>query len=327
MIRLLRILVVSFFTTLAARVRRGPACPTWGFQFEWVVAFLRKDFDESAHWPYVRLRQDLDARHYPSKALGQVTRETTSLGGLPAVWFRPKQARRGAILLLHGGSYIFGSIRTSHAELAASLALLSGVPVVGIDYRLAPEHPYPAALDDALAAFDALLQSGLAASEIVLAGDSAGGNLALSLQLRLRDRQRPQARAAVLLSPWLDLSASRPSCRARDSIDYGQTWFLLQHARDFAGELSLDDPRISPLNANLVGLAPLLVVIGGAERLADEGRELVEKARASGVLAELWVAADMPHNPPVLAAFHANAQQSLRASAQYATKLLSAQIE
>jgi monoterpene epsilon-lactone hydrolase len=319
---MLGILVVTFFTTLAARLRRGPARPAWGFQFEWVVAFLRKDFEDSARWPYARLRRDLDARRYPSKALAQVTREPTSLGGVPAVWFRPMRPRRGAILLLHGGSYIFGSIRTSHAGLAASLALLAGVAVVGIDYRLAPEHPYPAALDDALRAFDALLQSGLSASEIVVAGDSAGGNLALALQLSLRDRKREQARAALLLSPWLDLTASHPSCRAADRLDYGQTSFLLKHARDFAGGIALDDPRVSPLNASLAGLAPLLVVIGGAERLADEGRALVVKARAAGVSAELFVAEDMPHNPVVLADFHPNAAHAQSAAAQFATQML-----
>jgi len=321
-LRLLRILVVTFFTTLAARLRRGPARPSWGFQFEWVVAFLRKDFEESAAWPYEKLRRDLDSRRYPSKALPQVTRETTTLGGVPAVWFRPKRARRGVLLLLHGGSYIFGSVRTSHADLAASLAVFSGVAVVGIDYRLAPEHPYPAALEDALAAFDALLRDGLSAQEIIVAGDSAGGNLALALQLSLRDRKRAQARATLLLSPWLDLTASLPSCRAGDALDYGQTSFLLKHARDFAGGIALDDPRVSPLSASLGALAPLLVVIGGAERLADEGRALVTKAQAAGVSAELLVADDMPHNPVVLAAFHPHAAEALRASAQFVKKTL-----
>ncbi len=322
MFRLLRILIVTFFTTLVRRVRRGPARSAWDFRFQWVVAFLRRDFDESAHWPYRRLRRDLDARHYPSKAAARVTRETAAVGGVQAVWFRPRQARRGAILFFHGGSYIFGSIQTSHADLAASLALESGIAVVGIDYRLAPEHPYPAALEDALAVFDALLASGFRAAEIVVAGDSAGGNLALCLQLLLRDRKREQARAALLLSPWLDLTASHPSCRAADALDYGQTWFLLQHARDFAGGVPLEDPRVSPLNANLEGLAPIYVVIGGAERLADEGRALVDKAQAAAARAELYVAEDMPHNPCVLAAFHPNAAESLRAAARFARSAL-----
>jgi epsilon-lactone hydrolase len=317
MLRLLRILFVSFFTTLWGRFRRGRAQPSWGFQFEWVVAFLRRDFSESAAWSYPKLRRDLNSRRYPAKALKRVQRKRERLGGVPAVWFSPPSPRPGAVLFLHGGSYIFGSVEASHAELAAGLAMHSGVEVVGIDYRLAPEHPYPAALEDALAAFDALLVGGRRASEIVLAGDSAGGNLALCLQLALRARGGQQARAAVLYSPWVDLSASRPSCRAADAWDYGHTSFLLQHAHDFAGAVSLSDVRVSPLHAKLEGLAPLFVVVGGAERLFDEGVELVERARAAGVRAELCVAPDMPHNPPALADFHRSAAQAFAQSGHF----------
>jgi acetyl esterase/lipase len=215
------------------------------------------------------------------------------------------------VLFLHGGSYIFGSIETSHAEMAAAIAVGTGRDVVGIDYRLAPEHPYPAALEDALAAFDALVASGNDASRIVLAGDSAGGNLALAVQLALRERGSAQAAAAVLFSPWLDLAARRPSCRAADAVDYGQTSFLLRHAAAFAGTVPLDDPRVSLIDAQLEGLAPLFVLVGGAERLVDDGVELVARARSLGVRAESCVAKDMPHNPPALVDFHANARQAM----------------
>jgi acetyl esterase/lipase len=296
--------------------------PSWGLQFQWVVAFLRRDFHESAAWPYAELRRDLNGRRYPAKSLKRVTRTRNQLGGVPAVWFSPPNPEPGAVLFLHGGSYIFGSIETSHAEMAASLAERSGRQVVGIDYRLAPEHPYPAALEDALAAFDALLASGLAASQIALAGDSAGGNLALVLQLALRDRGGSQARAALLVSPWLDLTASRPSCLLADAVDYGHTSFLLRHARDFAGDVPLSDPRVSPLGAALEGLAPMLVVVGGAERLLDEGGELVERARRAGVAAELYVAPDMPHNPLALAHFHPHAAQAFAYAALYVAEQL-----
>jgi len=323
MLRLLRVLLLSLFTTLWARFRRGPARPSWGFRFEWVVAFLRRDFGESAGWSYDRLRRDLNGRKYPAKALRHVTRRRAPLGGVPAVWFTPPSPRPGVILFFHGGSYIFGSIETSHAEVAAALAVHSGVEVVGIDYRLAPEHPYPAALEDARAAFDALLESGHSAARIVVAGDSAGGNLALCLQLALRDEGREQARAAVLYSPWLDLTASRASCRVGDAVDYGQTSFLLRHARDFAGRVPLSDRRVSPLEAELEGLAPLFVVTGGAERLFDECAELVERARQAGVQAELRVAADMPHNPPALADFHPSAAAAFAQSGRFAADSLS----
>jgi acetyl esterase/lipase len=322
MLRLLRILCVSLLTTIRERFRRGPARPSWGFQFEWVVAFLRRDFEESARWPYAELRRDLNRRRYPAKASKRVTRRREQLAGLTAVRFTPPDAKTGVVLFLHGGSYIFGSIETTHAEMAAGLALASGVPVVGIDYRLAPEHPYPFALEDALAAFDALVASGMDPSRIAVAGDSAGGNLALALQLALRERGRPQARAALLISPWLDLTASRTSCREADRVDYGQTWFLLQHARDFAGALAPADPRLSLIDAELAGLAPLLVVVGGAERLFDEGKELVDKARLEGVDAELYVAADMPHNPLAFVAFHPIAAACMRESGLFLSRSL-----
>jgi acetyl esterase/lipase len=322
MLRLLRILIQTLFTTLRARRRQGPARPSWGFQFQWVVAFLRQDFVESAAWPYEALRRDLNGRRYPKSALKRIERSRERLGGVPAVWFWPPSPKPGVVLFLHGGSYIFGSIETSHAEMAAGIAERSGRKVVGIDYRLAPEHPYPAALEDALAAFRALVESGVPASQIVLAGDSAGGNLALALQLALRDRGTLQAKAAVLFSPWLDLAARRPSCRSGDRHDYGQTSFLLRHARDFAGELPLEDPRLSLIDSELSGLAPLFVLVGGAERLFDEGSELVQRARRSGVSAELCVARDMPHNPPALADFHPHAAQGFQKSCDFIGKAL-----
>jgi epsilon-lactone hydrolase len=322
MLRLLRILVVSLFTTFFARLRHGPKLASWNFRFEWVVAFLRQDFDESATWSYEELRRDLNSRRYPSKALRRVRRSDETLAGLPAVRFVPPEVGRGLLLFFHGGSYIFGSIATTHAEMAAGLAERSNCTVIGIDYRLAPEHPYPAALEDALAAFDALVASGVKPSEVVLAGDSAGGNLALSVQLALRDRGREQARAAVLVSPWLDLTASSPSCRRADAVDYGQTSFLLRHAQDFAGTVPLTDARVSPLGAELAGLAPLFVVVGGGERLHDEGVELVAKARRAGVAVELCVAADMPHNPPAFVDFHPNADTAFTRAARYAADCL-----
>lgn len=323
MLRLLTILIRTFLTTLWSRWRRGPRLPSWGFQFEWMVAFLRQDFAESAAWPYSRLRAELNGRRYPARFARQVTTSQELLGGVPAVRFTPPDAASGTVLYLHGGSYIFGSVGTTHRELVAELALRSRRVVLGIDYRLAPEHPFPAALEDALAAFAALVESGIAPSTLVVAGDSAGGNLALALQLALRERGREQARAAVLLSPWLDLAARRPSCRAADDLDYGQTPFLLQHARDFAGGVPLEDPRLSLIDADLAGLAPLFVLVGGAERLHDEGLELAERARQSGVQVESCVAHELPHNPPALSALHPEAARAFGVACEFVSKSLS----
>lgn len=282
---------------------------------------MRRDFAELDAVSYPALRRELNGRSYPGGAVRRVAIAEDALGRVPVVRFERRANTgprgRGTVLFFHGGSYIFGSARTTHAEMAARLAEQSGASVIGVEYRLAPEHPYPAALEDALAAFDALLARGAQESDIVVCGDSAGGNLALCLQLALRDRGSPQARAAVLFSPWLDLSASRPSCRANDSLDYGQTSFLLKQAHDFAGGIALVDPRVSPLFARLEGLAPLFILAGGGERLLDEATELAGLARQAGVAVELLIAADMPHNPPALADFHPSAQQATAQAGQY----------
>jgi acetyl esterase/lipase len=250
-----------------------------------------------------------------------VSLEAATLGHVSVVTFTPPQPHpTGALLYLHGGSYIFGSARATHADLIARLALGTSRRVVAPEYRLAPEHPYPAALEDALAVFAALSTS-VPADEIVLVGDSAGGNLALALQLALRDRGCAQARAAILISPWLELSAKKPSCRNNDRYDYGQTSFLLRHARDFAGALALDDPRISLLNAELASLNPVVVQVGGAERLYDEGVEFVDRARRAGVDATLDIAPEMPHLAPALADFHPAAKAALESVISHARRL------
>ncbi|WP_237244864.1 MULTISPECIES: alpha/beta hydrolase [Sorangium] len=319
----MKIFSLAFVETAVERARRGPARPTWGFGFEWVVRALRRDFIDMLGWPYPKVRADLDARFSPDKAVRRVERTADVLGGVPAVWFEPPGAMdRGVVLYLHGGSYLFGSTKT-HAELMARLALSSGARVVGIDYRLAPEHRYPAQLEDALAAFGALVERGHAPGEIALAGDSAGGNLALVAQLALRDRGE-QARCAALVSPWLDLTASSASTRENDPTDYGTREGLARQARDFAGAIPLDDPRLSPLHARLDGLGPLFVQVGDAERLRDEGLELARRAREAGVDVTLDVLRDMPHNGPVLAEYHPEGARGADAVGAYLRARLSA---
>ncbi|AUX49088.1 esterase [Sorangium cellulosum] len=321
-LRLMRLFSLAFVETAVERARRGPARPTWSFGFEWVVRFLRRDFIDMLDWPYPKVRADLDARRYPDKAVRRVQRTRDTLGGVPAVWFEPaRAAARGVVLYLHGGSYLFGST-TTHADVMARLALASGARVVGIDYRLAPEHPYPAQRDDALAAFDALVERGHTPGEIALAGDSAGGNLALVAQLALRDRGQ-QARCAVLISPWLDLTASSASTRENDPTDYGTREGLVRQARDFAGAIPLDDPRLSPLHARLDGLGSLFIQVGEAERLHDEGLALARRAREAGVDVTLDVLRDMPHNGPVLAEYHPEGARGAETLGSYLRTCLS----
>ncbi len=245
----------------------------------------------------------MNARPYPRPHLRKVTIRDEELGGIPARWFIPPGASEdAAILYLHGGSYIYGSARTTHADLIANIAKTSGVTAIGLDYRLAPEHPYPAQLEDALRAYDALLARGV--KRIIVAGDSAGGNLALMLQIRLRDLGREQALASVLISPWSDLTMPGRSFEENDAFDYGTRDVLLRHAEAFAGGIPLDDPRLSPIYANLDDLAPTFIAVGSVEIPRDDILALAKALERAGVEVTVHVAEEMPHLPPIFADYH-----------------------
>ena len=318
MLRFVWLSMVAFFETIAHRASRGPLRPSWSLEFQSVVRLLRKDWEATSAWEPARLRADIDARPYPQTTVRKVKTTDAPLGGVPTRRFVPPGAKKAPVVLFfHGGSYIYGSARTTHAELLARLAVASGCEVLGVDYRLAPEHAYPAQLEDALAAFDALVASGVPAESIVVAGDSAGGNLAFYLQLALRDRGSPQARSAVLLSPWSDLTMPGESFTKNDPYDYGTRETLLAQARLFAGELPLGDPRLSPTHARCEGLAPVLVVAGEVEIPHDDILTLVKRMKDAGVDVTVHVAKDMPHNPAVFAAYHPSGAKALERMARF----------
>ncbi len=310
--------MLTFFAVLRSRWSRGPLRPGWSFMFEGTVAYLRRDSDDTAAWPYPQLRADMNARPYPKDFARRVALRDETLGGVTAVSFAPREVRRrGVVLFFHGGSYLFGSARTTHAEAIARLAVESGTRVVAPEYRLAPEHPFPAQRDDALAAFDALVAGGVAAEDVVLAGDSAGGNLALVLAMALRDRGGPQPRALVLMSPWADLTMPGASYKTNADCDYGTRAVLDRQARAFAGDVPLDDPRVSPAYGRLDGLPPTLIEGGDAEILHDDIVALADRMKRAGVDVTLYVAPGMPHNAAVFAAFHPSAAAAAKELARF----------
>jgi epsilon-lactone hydrolase len=212
-----------------------------------------------------------------------VERLRTTLNGVPALHFRSRDGNPDhALLFLHGGGYVLGGEHT-HRRLAAWLSQASGAQTYMIDYRLAPEHPYPAALEDALAAYRALLEQH-PARHIALAGDSAGGNLSLVTAIAIRDAGLPAPAALGLISPWIDLGHSGETIRSharRDpmiSPDWGRA-----NARHYAGDLAVDDPRISPLFADLKKLPPMLIHVGSEETLLSDAERLEQRAVAAGV--------------------------------------------
>lgn len=222
------------------------------------------------------------------------TFEPEHAGGVPAEMVRtPESDPTRVVLYLHGGGYWAGSIAT-HRKLAAHLCSWTGMTGLVIAYRLAPEHPFPAALDDALASYDWLLGKGFDPSRIVVAGDSAGGGLAVALALRLRDGELPLPRALVLFSPWTDLAMSGDSIVANREVDpvikIGQGESPAVRAYIGTSGADVRDPLISPLYGDLRGLPRMLVQVGSDEVLLDDSRRLAEAARRAGadVTLETW---------------------------------------
>ena len=226
-----------------------------------------------------------------------VTIEEISVNKIPSIWIStPEAVKEQVILYLHGGGYCVGSINT-HKALGANISRTSKSRVLLIDYRLAPEHPYPAALKDSVTAYKWLIDNeGIDPKNIVISGDSAGGGLTAATLIKLRDLDITLPATAVLLSPWTDLDITGDSIRTKRKIDPNLDASGLFFASDlYVGDDDSKNPYISPLYANLKGLPPLLIQVGSAELLLDDSTRFAEKAKAAGVNVTLDVWDDMIH--------------------------------
>jgi monoterpene epsilon-lactone hydrolase len=233
------------------------------------------------------------------------------LGGMPGEWVEVSQTNGLTLLYLHGGGY-FGCSAETHRPITVGFAL-QGFRVYAPDYRLAPENRFPAAMEDAVAVYRALLSDGYAPQSIVVSGESAGGGLALSLMLALRASSVPLPAAAAVFSPWTDLAATGDSIRTNDrrcamfegaGIAYSAGYYL--------GDTDPRNPLASPLYADLTGLPPLLIHVGEDETLLDDSTRLAERARAAGVSTELKIWPVVPHAWQIAAHLIPEGRQSLR---------------
>ena len=217
------------------------------------------------------------------------------LGGVPALRLEPPEATGAVLLYLHGGGYSIGSAR-SGSGLATALARRTRAVAYSLDYRLAPEHPFPAALEDGLAAYRALLDAGHEAERLVVAGDSAGGGLAIAVLASARDEGLPQPAAAVVMSPWVDLTLAGESLHAKESDDPIFTAAdVAEYVSRYVAGHDPADPRVSPLLADLNGLPPLLIQVGTNEVLLDDATRLAARAAAAHLDVTLEVVARAPH--------------------------------
>jgi len=251
--------------------------------------------------PPLTLRPDYEALFATMPVAGDLAFADLNLGGVPAIKVSVPGSTGGVVLYLHGGGYVVGSA-SGYRGLAGEVARAAGMDAVVVEYRLAPEHPFPAAVDDAVAAYRALVASGVAPGDIVLAGDSAGGGLALSTLVALREAGDVLPAAALLISPWADLTGKAASLEGKRADDPSLTpEGLTACAVHYMGTRDPAHPLASPVLADLSGLPPLLVQVGSIEILLDDALAIAASAGAAGTSVRLEVHPGLPH---VFHAFH-----------------------
>lgn len=255
----------------------------------WLLKVQRTSFDPNKSVQQQRSWLEKQVKRVPMPR--NVAVQPSTIGEMPAEWLRPINVKDDRVVLyLHGGGYTMGSCNT-HRTLGARLAIASQTPILMIEYRLAPEFPFPAALEDALAAYRWLIEPERPARPIALAGDSAGGGLAIAASITLRDRSDRLPAAIACMSPWADLAVQGESMMTRAKADplISRESSLLHAGLYVAGHDPVS-PLISPVYADLRGLPPLLIQVGDNEVLLSDSVRLAEQARQAGVDAtlEIW---------------------------------------
>jgi epsilon-lactone hydrolase len=258
----------------------------------------------------LRIGYENMAANYPAPSGAQF--QPVAAGSVKAAWvFMPGASSERAIMYLHGGGYAIGSLQT-HRGLMARVAHASGARTLGVDYRLAPEHPFPAAVDDSVLAYRWLLDQGIQPSRIVVAGDSAGGGLTIATLVALRAANVPLPAAGVCFSPWVDLEGSGQTYESRASMDPVVSRDVIQQmAAMYLGDRDRRTPLAAPLYADLAGLPPILIQVGNAEVLLDDSNRLAAKAQAAGVKVTLDVWPDMVHVWQMFAPLLPEAQKAI----------------
>lgn len=286
----------------------------------WLIAPIFR----SGHAPVVE-RQKLESVTKLSQLLMPAGTQFTQnpLDGLPTEWVENLlKGVQGHLLFFHGGAYVVGSPRT-HRNLTAHLAKLCSLRIAAVDYRLAPEHPFPAATDDALTAYRALLKQGIPAYQILIGGDSAGGGLAMACAIAIRDAGLPLPAGIICISPWVDLNMSGESMTRQSATEIILTpQVLMDAAALYLDKTSTQNPLASPLIADLHGLPPLLIQVTDAEILYSDSTRLAEAATRQGVQTVLQVAPGLWHDWQLFAGQMPEADTAIQLIAKFARECL-----
>jgi epsilon-lactone hydrolase len=241
-------------------------------------------------------RRDIDARGQQYKLAADIAVEPVTANGVKSEWTTAPDAQAGnVVLFLHGGGYVIGSL-DSHRHMISEMGRAARARTLAIDYRLAPEHPFPAAVDDSLAAYRFLLANGIQPGGITIAGDSAGGGLVVATMLAIRDAGLPQPACGWPISPWVDMEAIGNSMVSKAATDPTvQKAGILDMAKQYLNGADPRSPLAAPIYADLRGLAPLLIQVGAAETLLDDAVRLAQVAGAADVAVDLQVWPEMIH--------------------------------
>jgi salicylate hydroxylase len=289
--------------------RHGPTLPSWTLSEELLVSVSRATATASArHIEFMAprgsgLRVPLDAASRAALIVEQV-----ELGGVRAERYCPKASPSGTIVYFHGGGFVSGGVGLERRPAAAN-AIASNCETFSVEYRLAPNHPYPAALDDAIAAYKAVLERGADPATVVLFGASAGAGLALSSLLKLRDLGLPQPAGAVLLWPYADFTFSGETIQSNGDLDMLPVRDLAHvWGPAYVGDADPSDPLVSPALADLSGLPPLLIIAGGAESLLSCAERIAANAHRAGVPAQLNIFPEKVHGWMMLPKLDATVQ-------------------
>lgn len=324
LVSMLRVL----FGVLGALARRcwhrlwhGPAVPSWSWSVELRAVALRAFVAAAAADPDPRTRTRLESRidpPLPRRLQRVIMVERSTVAGLTAEWHRPRRGGialhpQATILYFHGGAYVAGSAAT-HRRWVANLTWGTGATSVVPNYRLAPQHRFPAALDDAVEVYRALLASGTDPGRLFVAGDSAGGGLAAAMLLRLRAEGDALPAGAILFSPYTDLEHTGASIWENAATDYLPLGEVRVHT-EYLGDHDPRDPYASPLYGDFTGIPPLLIFAGGREMIRDDATRLASAAERDAVTVDLEIAQDMYH---VWTALLPNHPETLRAIARSA---------
>lgn len=283
---------------------------------------LRKEkFDMNTSIAQFRLNCEKGAARF-SKIPEGLQVQSLTIEGIHSEWLLPKGSGPGKMILyFHGGGYVSGSCN-DHRGIVSKFASLAGVSTLIFEYRLAPEHPFPAAVDDSVRVYRWLLSEGFAPGNIIFAGESAGGGLTLATLLYLKDNDVPLPAAVVAISPWTDLTCSGDSYKTKNRLSPAplDSWFVF--GSHYRGNHPADHPYISPLFGNPAGLPPLFINSGVDDELFDDGEMFTRKAKKAGVDVTFRAGEGMVHCYPLLAPMFPEATQAMDEIVEFIRKKL-----